>query len=104
LCSADLFVFPSRYEGFPNALCEALALGMPVVASNCSGNVDVMQDQVNGRLFPVGDVAALTTILEDMITHPEKRLPLAEQARKVCQTFHPDRIFALWDVVIKNSS
>ncbi|MDP2194288.1 MAG: glycosyltransferase, partial [Alphaproteobacteria bacterium] len=50
LRKADLFIFPSLYEGFPNALLEAMSLGLPVIASNVTGNVDIIQDNVNGLL------------------------------------------------------
>lgn len=104
LIEADLFVFPSHYEGFPNALCEALAVGLPTIASNCSGNVDVIQEGINGKLFPVGDVKALTTVALDLIDNLEERQRLSLNAQKLPQIFSPDRIYKLWDEVMEIDS
>lgn len=100
LSEADLFVFPSLYEGFPNALAEAMAVGLPVIASNCSGNVDLVRDPINGRLFPVGDVEKLATLMEELLNDPCQRKRLGEQAQAICTRFHPDDVFKLWDEVI----
>jgi len=100
LIKADLFIFPSHYEGFPNALCEAMAVGLPVIASNCSGNVDIIRDGIDGRLFPIGDINALTKIALELLSDPKQCKELAENAKQVCERFHPDRIFALWDQVV----
>jgi len=97
LIKGDLFVFPSQYEGFPNALCEAMALGLPVVASNCSGNIDIVRDGFDGRLFPVGDVDGLCRVLRELLIDHEQRTLLAKNAQDVCNRFHPDRIFKQWD-------
>lgn len=101
LLEADLFIFPSRFEGFPNALCEALAIGLPTIASNCSGNVDVVQDGVNGRLFSVGNVDQLTTIALELIHDLPQRQLLSKNAKKLPQTFSADRIYKLWDTVME---
>ena len=104
LLESDLFIFPSRFEGFPNALCEVLAIGLPTIASNCSGNIDVVQDKINGRLFPVGDIQALTTIALELISDLPQRQRLSENAKKLPQTFSPDRIYKLWDEVMEIAS
>lgn len=104
LLAADMFVFPSLYEGFPNALCEAMAVGLPVIASNCSGNIDVVQDGVDGRLFPVGDVNALVALMEELIKNPEECQRLSLNAQKISERFHPTRILKLWDDLLADAN
>ncbi len=61
---ADLFVLPSRYEGLSNVLLEALALGTPVVASDCPGGIREVQDCAGGiAVVPVGDPRALASAI-----------------------------------------
>ncbi|HQS83348.1 MAG: hypothetical protein B7Y25_00305 [Alphaproteobacteria bacterium 16-39-46] len=100
LAKANLFIFPSHYEGFPNALCEAMAVGLPVIASNCSGNIDIVQDGIDGRLFSIGDTEALTKISLELLQDPDQRVKLAQNAKKICDRFHAERILDLWDQVI----
>ncbi len=100
LVEADLFVFPSQYEGFPNALCEAMAVGLPVIASNCSGNVDVVQDGSNGVLFSVGDEKTLTERMRHLLDHPELRMQLGQKAAEISQTYSPEKIYTLWDEIV----
>lgn len=97
ISKADIFVFPSLYEGFPNALAEAMALGLPVVASQCSGNTDLVQDGVNGRLFEAEDTQALTLILSELIGDEAQRLRLGQNACKVVSQFEASHILLLWD-------
>jgi glycosyltransferase involved in cell wall biosynthesis len=100
LLQADLFVFPSRYEGFPNALCEAMAVGVPVIASNCSGNTTVVQDGVDGLLFPIGDVQALTQKMEFLIENFDERQRLSQNARYLPERFSENLNHQLWKEVI----
>lgn len=102
LIKADLFVFPSLYEGFPNALCEAMAVGLPVIASNCSGNTDIVRDKIDGLLFSIGDVDRLYKTIEDLINNQEHCNYLAANAKQICERFNQNKIFALWDELLVN--
>lgn len=97
LYEADLFVFPSHYEGFPNALCEAMAVGLPVMASRCSGTVDIIRDGIDGRLFPVGEAAHLTTLLKELIQDPAQRVKLSQGALTITERFSQPSVLQQWD-------
>ena len=81
LAEATVFVLPSRYEGMPLALLEAMAAGVPVVASAVPGNRDVVQDGTDGILVPPGDPDALARGLVKILTNREMAARLAVAAR-----------------------
>lgn len=90
--ASDVFVLPSASEGLSNALLEAMAAGLPVVASRVSGTVDAVQDGKNGLLFERGDMKGLVDCLTSLIESPNQRAELGSQARKtVKQHFSLDR-------------
>ena len=97
LSKSDLFVFPSRYEGFPNALCEAMAVGLPVIASACSGTVDVVRDGIDGRLFPIGNREALICLLQELLHDPIQRTRLSQEALTISDRFNEAAILQLWE-------
>lgn len=99
LYQADLFVFPSYFEGFPNALCEAMAVGLPVVASNCSGTIDIIRDGIDGRLFNVGDEFELERLIRELIQDPQERLRLSQGALSIVDRFSQDSILKKWDEI-----
>jgi glycosyltransferase involved in cell wall biosynthesis len=67
LRAADVFVLTSEQEGLPNSLLEAMACGLPVIASHIGGVTDIVQDGTNGLLFETGDVNQLRALLERFI-------------------------------------
>ncbi|HAR66656.1 MAG TPA: glycosyltransferase family 4 protein [Lentisphaeria bacterium] len=79
---ADGFVFPSRAEGLPNALLEAMACGLPVVATQVSGSEDIVVDGENGCLVPAEDAAALAAGIRELL---ESRKGYGPAARKHVQ-------------------
>jgi len=85
LCGADIFVLPSYVEGLPIGLLEAMANGLPVVATNVGGIPEVVREGIDGKLVPPGDIAALRDALAWMVTHPRERVVMgvraAERAR-----------------------
>jgi glycosyltransferase involved in cell wall biosynthesis len=82
LRQASLFVLPSRFEGYPNALLEALGCGLPVVATACpGGTADILANGAHGMLVPPDDVSALTAALDAMMSDPALRADYAAHAR-----------------------
>ena len=76
LLAADVVAMPSRWEGLPLALLEALVRGRPVVASAVGGIPEVIEDGVHGVLVPPGDATALAAALERILRAPEPALRL----------------------------
>lgn len=102
LYQSDLFVFSSHYEGFPNALCEAMAVGLPVIASNCSGSIDIIREGIDGRFFGVGDMAQLTRLMQELIEDAPQRLRLSEGALGLSDRFSEGVILQKWDKVLSD--
>lgn len=82
LAASDIFVFPSRAEGFGLALVEALGAGLPVVSASVGGAPDLIADGANGLLFPREDVDALTARLRALARDPVRRTALGAAARR----------------------
>ena len=76
-----VFVLPSHAEGLPISMLEAMACGLPVVASRVGGIPEVVVDRENGLLIPPGDVKALTGALASLLDNPELRIKMGEKNR-----------------------
>lgn len=81
LAASDSFVLPSLWEGLPIALVEAMASGLPIVATEVSGTSQVMVDGATGWLVPPGDAAALADAVGDLLAHPQRARRMAATAR-----------------------
>jgi glycosyltransferase involved in cell wall biosynthesis len=81
LAAATIFLLPSYYEGMPMALLEAMAWGMPVIATPVGGTPQIVTHEVNGLLIPPGDIAALTMAIERLLQDPALRIRLGNAAR-----------------------
>jgi glycosyltransferase involved in cell wall biosynthesis len=94
---AGLVVQPSRFEGFPNVVLEAMGMGAPVISADCrSGPGEIINDGINGRLVPVEDVATLTLVMAELLRHPEERVRLGSEAQKVREAFRQDLVMQHW--------
>ena len=82
LRDSDLFVLPSLEEGMSIALLEAMAMGLPAVASAIPGNLGLMDDGVHGRLFTSGDPSSLSRAILDQWADPDRASAMAASARR----------------------
>lgn len=102
----DLFVLPSRWEGLPNAVLEAMASARPVVATAVGGTPEVVVEGVTGLLVPVGDQAALNGAIERLLADKSRRTTMGEAGRKHVQDrfsvhFMVDKVQALYERLLR---
>jgi len=86
LASADLFVLPSYEEGMSLALLEAMAAGLPIVATDIPGNRELVRDAQEALLVPVRNAEALTAAISRIFSHPTLAGQLAQAAHRRVQT------------------
>jgi glycosyltransferase involved in cell wall biosynthesis len=79
--SADVFVMPSTTETLGFVVLEAMSAGLPVVAARAGGIPDLVEDGVSGLLYDPAEPAAAGKAVAELLSHPGRRLDLAEQAR-----------------------
>jgi glycosyltransferase involved in cell wall biosynthesis len=100
LAAADMFLLPSRSEAFPNAVLEAMASGLPVVASGVGGILELIDDGHTGLLTPAGDPVALADRLCTLMGDPALAARLGESARAQAeQRYSFDRMVAAFDAL-----
>lgn len=87
LSATDIFIFPSFHEGMPVSALEAMACGLPVIASKIRGNVDIVRDGDNGYLFEPSDVETLTQKIFLLMDDEDLRITMGEKNKVLVQDF-----------------
>jgi len=101
LNESKIFVLASRFEGFPNALLEGMAMGCACVVTDCrSGPAEIVRDMQNGLLVPVEDHDRLTDAINRMVDFPDEAQGYAAQAIEVRAKNSIDQIMAPWDKLL----
>ena len=101
LLQAGVFVLPSRFEGMPNALLEAMAAGLAVVVTDASpGPLEVVDDGVSGFVVPADDPQALAAVLETLAGDPELRKRLGFSARETLRQLDWPVVGPIWNALV----
>ena len=93
-----LFILNSNDEGMPNALMEAMALGLPVISTDCDcgGPATLIRHMENGYLIPVKDTKKLEEAIRFMLDNPQKADEMGNEARKIKNIASGDEVFNQW--------
>jgi GalNAc-alpha-(1->4)-GalNAc-alpha-(1->3)-diNAcBac-PP-undecaprenol alpha-1,4-N-acetyl-D-galactosaminyltransferase len=103
LRKADLFALSSRFEGFPVTLCDAMACGVPVIATDClSGPREIIHNGTDGMLVVSENVDALASGMDILMSDPVKRQYFSHYAPKVLDRFGLEQVMNLWNNAIKD--
>ncbi len=103
LSAAHLFVLPSLHESSPNALIEAMGVGLPCIASSVGGVLDLIDHQENGLLIPPRASGALAEAINDILTNRELAVYLGRNARrKIEKMFDNDRSIQQLEAVYRD--
>ena len=101
LRESSIVVLPSLTEGLPLVMAEAMALGLPVVATDCSAGVRLLaQDGHTARIVARGDAAALADALRHLIENGPERVRLGVAARESIAAYRIEPVMDLWEEMI----
>lgn len=96
--TASAFILPSRYEGFPNVLGEAMAAGVPVIAARCDfGPDEIVDDGQTGLLAECENVEALAQAIDQLLADADLRAELGAKGQVAIRRYAPDTVAMQWD-------
>lgn len=101
--NAELFLFSSDFEGLPNALIEAMALGLPCVSTDCSpgGARELIDNNVNGILVPCGSSVKMAEAIAFLLDHPDCAEEMGTRAQEITKRLDIRKIAAEWNLVFE---
>lgn len=99
ITNSDIYVLSSDFEGLSNSLMEAMAMGFPVVATDCpcGGARMLISNEDNGLLTPVGNHEAMAAAILRMINNSEEKERMATAAKRAAEKYSLDNIINLWE-------
>jgi GalNAc-alpha-(1->4)-GalNAc-alpha-(1->3)-diNAcBac-PP-undecaprenol alpha-1,4-N-acetyl-D-galactosaminyltransferase len=102
--SAQLFVLSSDFEGIPNALMEAMSIGLPVVSTNCrpGGAALLIENNKNGLLVPQRDIKALAEAIDYMLVNRTEAEIMGRNAMKIVEKYSEEKIYSEWEEYLKS--
>ena len=102
VAKSQIFLLTSRFEGMPNALMEAMALGIPCISTDCDmGPNELIKNGINGYLVPVDDIEAITEKIELLMADDKLRKKISENSKKINNTHSIDKIYSKYLMYFK---
>ncbi|MEP7341327.1 MAG: glycosyltransferase family 4 protein [Acidobacteriota bacterium] len=86
LCDADLFIFPSHLEGFPIAVLEAMAAGLPIIATRVGAIPEMIEQGIGGYLVHPGDISGLLSALDTLAENESLRIRMGKHNAQSCKS------------------
>jgi glycosyltransferase involved in cell wall biosynthesis len=96
---ATLFVFPSHREGFPNVLLQSGALGTPIICSSIAGNVDIVENDITGLLFNVGDTLQIKNQVTFALNNPEIMKGMTIKLKEAIFSYYNQE--TIWNAILQ---
>lgn len=102
LASSSIYILSSDYEGMPNALLEAMAVGVPAIATDCpcGGPKTIIKNNNQGVLVPVGDADKMSTAIRSLLTNSELMNIMSQAEKERAKDFRKDIIMQQWEQFI----
>ncbi|MGN0308247.1 MAG: glycosyltransferase, partial [Lachnospiraceae bacterium] len=100
--AGSLYILSSNTEGMPNSLMEAMAMGLPVISTDCpcGGPRMLIQHGVNGLLVPVGEVEAMAAAMAEIMGNEEKARKMGMKALEIREKLNPFSVHEQWESYI----
>jgi starch synthase len=101
MSEAEVFVFPSLFEGFALVILEAMAAGLPVITTPNTAGPDLIEDGKEGLIVPAGDVEALRTAMESLLNDPERARAMGRAAHEKAKEYTWERYGERWEALVR---
>jgi len=100
MSEAEVFVFPSLFEGFALVILEAMAAGLPVITTPNTAGPDLIEDGKEGLIVPAGDVEALRTAMESLLNNPERARTMGHAAHEKAKEYTWEKYGEKWEAML----
>lgn len=100
MADAGMFVLSSNAEGMPNALLEAMMMGLPCISTACTGAKEVLHTGENGILTKLGDAEDLAAAMAWMADHPEDADRMRRNAMRTAEAFRKEKVMKQWEALV----
>ena len=101
MSKADVFVFPSLFEGFALVILEAMAAGLPVITTPNTAGPDLIEDGKEGLIVPAGDANALREAMQSLLSNPERAQAMGRAAHEGAKEYTWEKYGERWEALVR---